>query len=176
MERRWEGKPGHPALAHVPRSARRPERTVGEPHTTTYVDDFLSGAWGEWIEELFEVSGEVFRLTGMTEKMGKREKGFELVMLGGVEDPRGEVRGDPGAVAFRAGACATTTVRVVAGTVLARREAYLGLCSGGVWAFLPAEPPASGHRRAGRRAVAPGQGGVLHPAVALHQGFGGVGL
>eukprot|EP00961_Rhodomonas_salina_P028996 391117-Rhodomonas_salina.2 len=81
MTARWENKVGHSALEHIPQSATRPAWSVGGPTTHTHVDDFLSSAWGEWLDELVAVAARVFELTCMTEKAKKQERGLLLVML-----------------------------------------------------------------------------------------------
>eukprot|EP00961_Rhodomonas_salina_P193564 2613358-Rhodomonas_salina.1 len=82
MTAQWEGRPGLKALEGVPRASRHPPETVVEPFTTVYVDDYMNGAWEEWVDELVEVAAQVFELAGVTEKLTKRERGFALVVLG----------------------------------------------------------------------------------------------
>eukprot|EP00961_Rhodomonas_salina_P006910 93777-Rhodomonas_salina.1 len=91
MTARWEGRPGLKALEGVPRTSRRPPERVAEPCTTVYVDDYMNGAWEEWVDELVEVAARVFELAGVTEKLTKRERGFALVVLGFLFDTKSGV-------------------------------------------------------------------------------------
>ena len=82
MLRRWEGRPGHPALACVPRTSRRPPAGI-QPHASVYVDDYMLSAVREWLAEMVRVSEVVFRLVGVTEKESKRVgPGYVLELLG----------------------------------------------------------------------------------------------
>jgi len=86
MDARWEDRPSPTAvLAAIPR--QNAVREGARPSSTVYVDDFMNGAPGAWIEELITVAERVFEVAGVTEKKLKREGPDQLpTLLGFVLD------------------------------------------------------------------------------------------